>query len=344
MRIAVLNNCVPFLRGGAEHLADALVTQLRLRGHSAVAVGVPFRWETPNAVLESAFACFSLRVPNVDRVVALKFPAYYVPHDDKVLWLLHQYRQAYDLWGTPYGDIPDTVAGRGLRDAVRSADDAVLRPLRIFTNSHVTSDRLMKFNRIASTVLYPPLLDESHFRCEAYGDYLFYPSRINGAKRQLLAIEAMAHVRSRVKLVVAGAIEGDGGEDELRARISRFGVGERVTLLAGYLAEAEKARLFAGALGCVYIPYDEDSYGYVTLESYASRKAVVTATDSGGTSIVVRDRETGYVAEPEPKALAEAFDALYCDRANAQRMGEAGHALVQRLRITWDDVIATLVA
>jgi glycosyltransferase involved in cell wall biosynthesis len=108
--------------------------------------------------------------------------------------------------------------------------------------------------------------------------------------------------------------------------------------------EAEKARLFARALGCVYVPYDEDSYGYVTLESYASRKPVVTADDSGGTSIVVRHGETGFVTAPQPAALAEAFDALFVDRAAAQRMGEAGAALVQGLGITWDHVVQTLVA
>lgn len=344
MRVAIVNNAVPFLRGGAEHLADALVTHLRRRGHRAVSIGIPFRWDSVDAVLESAFACFSLRIPDVDRVVALKFPAYYVPHDDKVVWLLHQFRQAYDLWGTPFQDIPDTPSGRAARDAIRSADSKVLRPLRIYTNSHVTSERLATFNGIESTVLYPPLLDDAHFGCEEYGDYLFYPSRVNGAKRQLLAIEAMAHVRTGVRLVIAGAVEPPPDEQGIRALIERLGVGDRVAFLAGFLDEAEKARLFARALGCVYVPYDEDSYGYVTLEAYASRKPVVTATDSGGTSIVVRDGETGFVTEPHPAELAVAFDALYADRDRARNMGEAGHALVQGMRITWDHVVETLVA
>lgn len=344
MRIAVLNNAVPFLRGGAEHLADALVAHLRLRGHKAVSVGIPFRWDSVDAVLESAFACFSMRIPDVDRVIALKFPAYYVPHDDKVLWLLHQFRQAYDLWGTPFGDMPDTPTGRAARDAIRSADTSVLRDLRIYTNSHVTSDRLQKFNGIGSTVLYPPLLEDAHFRCEEYGDFIFYPSRVNGSKRQLMAIEAMAHVRTPVRLVIAGAVEPPPDEHGIRARIERLGVADRVTFLAGFIDEAEKANLFARALGCVYIPYDEDSYGYVTLEAYAARKPVVTATDSGGTSIVVRHGETGFVTDPHPAALAEAFDALYSDRAAAQAMGEAGDALVRGLRISWDHVVATLVA
>ena len=36
-----------------------------------------------------------MRLQNVDRVIAFKFPAYYLPHDNKFLWLVHQFRQGF---------------------------------------------------------------------------------------------------------------------------------------------------------------------------------------------------------------------------------------------------------
>ena len=39
----------------------------------------------------------------VDLVIGMKFPAYLVAHSRKVLWIMHQYRAAYNLWGTPFG-------------------------------------------------------------------------------------------------------------------------------------------------------------------------------------------------------------------------------------------------
>ena len=45
--------------------------------------------------------------------------------------------------------------------------------------------------------------------------------------------------------------------------------------------------------GVVFPPLDED-YGFVTVEAFAARKAVVTCTDSGGpTELVTRRRVTG---------------------------------------------------
>jgi glycosyltransferase involved in cell wall biosynthesis len=80
----------------------------------------------------------------------------------------------------------------------------------------------------------------------------------------------------------------------------------------------------------------------VTLEAFLCKKPVITCTDSGGIDILVRDGTTGWIAEPEPKALAEAMDRMFRDKQQAKRMGEAGYDLVETLKITWDNVIEKL--
>ena len=141
-----------------------------------------------------------MRIPNVDRVIALKFPAYFVPHPNKFLWLLHQFRQAYDFWGTQFQHLPDSPEGREIRETIIAADNSFLKEAkRIYTNSHVTADRLMRFNRFPAEVLYPPLLHENVFRCDSYGDYIFSPGRINRTKRQYLLVEAMQYCSTEVR-------------------------------------------------------------------------------------------------------------------------------------------------
>ena len=44
MRVAVCAPQVPFVRGGAELMADELVAALRARGHEAELVTIPFKW------------------------------------------------------------------------------------------------------------------------------------------------------------------------------------------------------------------------------------------------------------------------------------------------------------
>jgi glycosyltransferase involved in cell wall biosynthesis len=343
LKVAIVNNCVPFVAGGAEHLAEALRNQLRQRGHEATVIRIPFRWHPSESILNHILACRLMCLRGMDRVIGLKFPAYYVPHENKVIWLLHQFRQAYDLWGTAYQDIPNTAEGLKIRQVIIQSDNEYLREAsKIYTNSHVTGERLKAFNGFESEILFPPLDRSDHFFCEGYGDYIFYPSRVTGGKRQALVAESMKFCKSPVRLVIGGQPEMPSDQEAITRVIRESGLEPRVQFIPRFLSEQEKANLFAGALGCAYTPFDEDSYGYVTLESYHSRKPVITCTDSGGIGILVRNGETGLVVPPSPQAIGEAMDRLYEDRTAAQRMGEAGYDLMNTLGINWDIVVERL--
>ncbi len=345
MNIAIVNTCVPFASGGAEHLAEALRLQFIERGHNALSVRIPFRWEPTEQVLEHLLACRLLTLPRIERVIALRFPAYCVPHPNKVVWLVHQFRQVYDLWGTPYQDFPNTSEANSIRQAIISADNVYLAQARtIFTNSHASSERLRKFNGIASEVLHPPLARSEQFFCSGYGDYFFYPSRMTAGKRQALVVESMKYVKSSVRLVIAGQPEQPSDREQIERIIRENRLESKVEFIPSFISEDEKAQRFAEALGCMYTPYDEDSYGYVTLEAYHSRKPVITCQDSGGVTILVRDRETGLVVEPQPMAVAEAMDELFNSRDRAARMGNAGFELMNALDIHWNHVIEKLLS
>jgi glycosyltransferase involved in cell wall biosynthesis len=341
MRIAVVNTQVPFVRGGAEQLSEWLVDRLREHGHSTELVRLPFWVAPPQTVLENALAAHFTRITGADRVIALKFPCYYVPHDDKVLWVLHQHRPAYELWRSDFQhELPDTIEGRFVRRTIVDADNRLLREVRrVFCISQVIARRMLSFNGFEPTVLYPPVGDERRYYCDAPGNFLFLPSRLAPIKRQDLAVAAMRHVSSDVKLVIAGP-----GDMEWLARVAAdHDVADRVELFGGWMPEERKLELLSRCLGVLFPPYDED-YGYVTLEAFLSSKPVITCTDSGGPVELVEDGVSGWVAEPDARAIAEGIDRLAADRNRAARMGAAGRDRVQTLEISWDHVVEELTA
>src|SRR5437016_10247203 len=100
---------VPFVQGGAEYHVRELVVQLRAHGFDAEHVSVPFKWYPKDEILAHAAAWRLLDLSEsngrrVDLVIATKFPTYFARHPRKVGWLIHQYRAAYELAGTPYSD------------------------------------------------------------------------------------------------------------------------------------------------------------------------------------------------------------------------------------------------
>jgi glycosyltransferase involved in cell wall biosynthesis len=342
MRVAILNTHVPFVWGGAEIQATALADRMREHGHEVELVRLPFRWYPPQKVLEHMVVARLTRIEGVDRVIGLKFPAYLVPHDDKVMWVLHQHRQAYDLWGTEFQDIPDTPEGRSVRRAIMGADQRFLpEARRLFVTSQVNADRMRSFNGLEPEVLYPPLPKLAAYRGGEPGDYLFFPSRIAPPKRQLLAAEAMLYVRSDVRLVISGQPDGPWTLAALEEMTSDPRLRGRVEVLTGWMPEDRKLELLANSLGVIFTPRDED-FGYVTLESFLASKPVITCSDSGGPLELVQDEISGLVVDPDPRALAEAIDRLASNRRRALRMGEAGRERVRELDITWDHVVQEL--
>lgn len=341
MRIAVLNNWVPFLRGGAEQFATTLVHELRVHGHSAELVKVPLRWEHPGRVRDSMLSAALLQVEGADRVIGLKFPAYLVPHPDRVVWLIHQFRQVYDLWDDASAD----ESWRPLKRSIVAADRLALgAPARTWCISEAVSDRLREHNGITAPVLRSPLVDPGQYRCDEYGDYVLCAGRINASKRQLLAVQAMRHTRSGVRLVVAGPPDSADDLAALRREVDAHSLHSKVVIIPEFLSEERKVELHARSLASAYLPYQEDSYGYVTAESMLSHKAVVTTTDSGDLKVLVQDGTTGLVVPPDPVEVAAALDRLAADRPLARRLGVAARSAVEGLDLTWDRAVSTLSA
>lgn len=347
MKVTILNVQAPFIRGGAEYLADSLAERIQGRGHQVETVGIPFKWYPAQAVAEHMLACRMMRIDtgNPDLVIGLKFPAYLIPFENKKLWLLHQFRQAYELWGTEYAGMPNTPETRGVRQMIHQADNKCLGEVReLYTNSKIVAGRLKRFNNIDATeVLYPPLQHPEMFGPGQYEDYFFYPSRLNASKRQHVAIEAMRHVRPGFRLVLAGKADSDAYGVELQHLVEKWELQDRVQFL-GWISEEEKAQWMANARAAIYLPYDEDSYGYVTLEAFHSHKALLTFTDSGGTNELVEDRRNGLVTTPMPEALAEALNLLADDMELARELGNAGADTLKQHRIDWEHILDRLLA
>jgi glycosyltransferase involved in cell wall biosynthesis len=339
--VVVCEAQVPFVRGGAEYHVRELVRQLQLAGFDTELVSLPFKWYPKDEIAPHAAAWRLLDLSEsngrpIDLVIATKFPTYFVRHPHKVVWLIHQYRAAYELAGTPYSDFAHTEEDVALRADLVALDTAMLGECRRrFANSANTARRAARYNGLDVQPLYHPPRLAGALTAGPAGSYLLSVGRLETVKRVDLAIRALAHVPGRLSLRIAGT----GTQRAVLERLAAgCGVADRVHFL-GDVSDDELVSLYAGALWVIFPPYDED-YGYVTIEAFLAHKPVVTATDSGGPLEFVSDGENGFVAEPTPESIGEACARLDGDRRRASAMGDAGY---ERARtITWTGVVDAL--
>jgi glycosyltransferase involved in cell wall biosynthesis len=321
----------------------SLCEQLERRGYRAEPVSIPFRW-TPSDALQDqllAWRMLDLRESNgveIDRVIATKFPSYAVEHPNKVTWLVHQFRQLYDLYGTKYSDYGRQPEHMSLREMIRRSDSKTLtESRRIYTISKEVAKRLMDWNAISSEPLYHPPPRHEHFEPGPAGDYILSVGRLESTKRVEPLVRAMPHTDPALRCVICGT----GPEEaSLRALAEELGVADRVDF-AGAASFRDLVELYSNCLAVYFAPFHED-YGYVTLEAFLSGKPVVTAPDSGGPTEFVTHDETGFVVELESEKLAERLRELAADRTKSADMGRAGQESIGG--IGWDATIEKLVA
>ena len=304
MRIAVCRPQVPFARGGAEIMTDTLVSELRARGHEADLVSVPFKWYPGARVLTQAFLWRMLDLDEadgqtIDMVVATKFPSYVVRHPEKRVWLIHQFRQAYELDRTDLGQFSETPDDRATRRSVQRLDRKALgEATRLFSISRNVAERLQRSTGLVAEVLpHPP--QQLDYHCDGYGDFVLSVNRLDRAKRIDLLLEAAALDPALRVVVVSDGPDRARLEEVARGR----GVNGRVEF-RGRVSGEELANLYARCLAVYYAPVDED-FGMGPYESFLSEKPVITTRDAGGPLEVVLDRQTGLVVAPDASDVAQ---------------------------------------
>jgi glycosyltransferase involved in cell wall biosynthesis len=348
VRILIATVQIPFVSGGAESHAEGLRAALVEAGHEADIVAVPFNPAVPEHIPDQMLACRLLDLTEihgaaVDRLIALKFPAYLIPHPNKVVWVLHQHRAAYDLWNYPFEDLAASPRGVLVREAIRRGDQQLAEAKALFANSKNIANRLGHLCGINAVPLYHPPPNAGSFFCaRETEEYFFFPSRMSATKRQSLVLEALALTKKNVKVRFAGVADSPEYGKRLKLLAAKLGVDARVDWL-GFVSEEQKRDAYAKALAVIFSPVDED-YGYITLEAMLSSKAVITCEDSGGPLEFVAHMKTGLVAKPTAAALAEALDRLWQERDLAAKYGRAGRERYEQMDLSWGEVVRQLLA
>lgn len=317
LSILILASHVPFSRGGAELLIDKLKAALIELGHEVDVLSLPFSAEPKSQLISQMALWRSLSLDHVagrtvDIVIATKFPTYFVQHPCKVVWLIHQHRQAYELVGTRYGDFSESDEDEAIRGAILKGDlKALAEAKSLYTISENVSKRLDSFLSLKSTPLLPPLPWKREFQEGIKGDYILSVGRLCSSKRTDLIIQALPSIAEGMRLKIVGLPDEPHYEEYLKSEIAKHHLSHRVEFL-GSVSEEELMNLYANCFAVYYGPYDED-YGFVTYEAAASRKPIVSTNDSGYVCSVIKSSNSGVIVNPNPASIAEGFQKLMED-------------------------------
>lgn len=203
-------------------------------------------------------------------------------------------------------------------------------------NSRTVQNRIAKYYRQNSTLIYPPVeLDKFYIASDQpKEEYFLAGCRLNPYKRVDIVIAAFKELGLKLK------IYGDGPD---MARLKKLADGAVNIEFLGRVSNEERARLYTYAQAFIH-PQDED-FGITVIEAQASGRPVIAYRKSGATETIKEGLSGEFFNEQTPDAIAAAikrFDATKYDpvaiRDHAQQFSkerfkeEIGQFIQEELR------------
>lgn len=232
-----------------------------------------------------------------------------------------------------------TLPGPLLRSIIHFFDAVALAPGQIFRYTaiaHEVANRKEYFpDGIKPDVLYHPssLPQAGVIANTQIPPAIFTASRLDAPKRINLLIQAYCKSGVKTPLRIAGT--GPQGT-ELQKLIPPNAA---ITLL-GHISEQQLAQEYANALFVPFIPEHED-FGLITYEAMIAGKAVLSCTDSGGVTELVKDMENGLLVKPECDEIAKAIKQLCENPSLSYQLGQQAYNTVKD--INWPTLAKDLL-
>lgn len=201
---------------------------------------------------------------------------------------------------------------------LRSWDfQAAQRPDYFIACSENVRQRIKKYYNRDSKVIYPPVeIKNSNYNARALilEDYFLMVGRLVPYKRFDIAVEAFSRLPDE-KLVIIG----DGPEyKKLKVKSEKFKV-KNIKFL-GRVPESELPKYYANCKALIF-PQEED-FGIVPLEAFASGRPVI-AYRGGGALETIKEGETGlFFNEQMPESLLNVLRSFNEKKFNSQKVRE----------------------
>jgi glycosyltransferase involved in cell wall biosynthesis len=341
MKILVAHVIQPGFSGGAEYLVKNLLIELRVRGHEVEYVEFPLNLSSLSNIPLLCHAFEKIEIQNADLVICTKFPATLIKHKNKVIWLIHHFKnidpEVFDrLNSIDNNYLHDFIVNKQVKAIKESSKSFVI-------SSHIQNQIIDKLGVKIDVLRTPVSVNQT--KSQAFdGNYIFCGGRINSQKRQDLLIKALSLSKQDYKLQIIGLSEDQNYFSYLVSLIKQHKLQDRVLLENRFLNDLEFKNLIDFSSLCVYIPYNEDNFSIFAGMACLSNKLVITASDSGEVATFISQVDSRLVSENNPTDLSRKLDFAISElKSSPLLLKKQLEIYNSQYFVNWDTVISELI-
>jgi len=291
--------------------AEALCTEIKRQGHQTDFFFLPVVNELLS--LPEQMVMFGmLDIENsADLLITIGYPAFALPHKNKVICLFSITPELNEAWDTEYGMLatPQYVS---LKEALYQAELRCFEGQKIICASRLLAEDIKnRYGNSPSVISLPNL-------------YPFSPANNDNTEQHYLICETDLQPISRIETILQSMKEANEStrlhlyihgsklvyREALEMRIDRLGISDRISVIDGFIDKTTMGK----AAALISIPYQSRRIPLEVTAALAEGVPVITTSDSGCLLELVKNKVNGLVTEPISKSLAIAINSILSNK------------------------------
>ena len=180
---------------------------------------------------------------------------------------------------------------------------------KFITNSKTSQDRIRKYYRRNSTIIYPSIEEEKFYISDKQEDYFLVGSRLVPYKRIDIVIEAFKQTDKRLKIF------GDGLDLDRLKGIA--GDSKNIEFL-GRVSDEERTELYSKCQA--YINPQKEDFGITIVEAMASGRPVIAFGQGGATETIIEGKTGEFFEEENTESVLEAVNSFDVNKYNPEEI------------------------
>lgn len=141
-----------------KYFTPILAEELKKKGHEVDYIFLPF-YKDSLALIEQIVAYSTLEVDCADMLITVGYPACFIPHDNKVIYLMDRLPRFFEYYNSQYGVLDTPQYSRIKSNVINIEKECFSSCFKLICNSNILQKDIKECHNIDSYIAYLPVIN-----------------------------------------------------------------------------------------------------------------------------------------------------------------------------------------
>ncbi len=218
-----------------KYFTPILAEELKKKGHKVDYLFLPY-YKDSLALIEQIVAYSSLKIDDSDMLITIGYPACFIPHNNKFIYLMDRSSRFFEYYNCQYGVLDTPQYSRIKKNVIDIEKKCFSSCRKLICNSNILKKDIKKCHNIDSYVAYLPVIDIDityDFEDRIREPYIIKESYLLPEERLEIIFKAIKG--SEFNMVLSIPVTSKLYRQTLDLQIKDYDIEDKVTIIDGFV-------------------------------------------------------------------------------------------------------------